>query len=309
MCIRDRFKETIKANYEVEVGVGHVLLTWIVKHAAWVHNRYQLHSDGKTSYERRWGNNYNRPICEFGETVIFQYATRPSKTISNWSTGIWLGRCTNSDEHYVATKDDVFRTRTIRRLNKSDRYNKELLDVITCTPWATKGVGKQPTDDFILQGSSDTPSPETKPDVCEKESTKVEPPPGDSSDLTKDQKDESDSTPVDTIEKDASNSSSTIPSTSTTLAVPVTQQYAEKRPGEVLSAESSVSKRTRTVLHTTITPVTKIVTKKGKDVAIECNEEKELRLSDPLLSESPVSYTHLTLPTNREVKISVGSVS
>ena len=142
-----------------------------MKHAAWVHNRYQLHADGRTSYERRWGNSYNRPICEFGETVDFQYATRTSKTMSNWSTGIWLGRCTNSDEHYVATSEDVYRTRTIRRLNKSDRYKKELLDAMVSTPWATKGVGKQPTDDFVLLGvggspgggiSDDTKKAETK---------------------------------------------------------------------------------------------------------------------------------------------------
>ena len=51
------FKEMIFENYKIKVGVGHPLLTWIVKHAAWIHNRYQLHTDGKTSYERRWGNN------------------------------------------------------------------------------------------------------------------------------------------------------------------------------------------------------------------------------------------------------------
>ena len=141
-------------NYGLTVGVGHVLLTWIVKHAAWVHNRFQLHTDGKTSYERRWGNHYNKPICEFAETVNFQYATRTSKTMSNWSTGIWFGRCTNSDEHYVATSEDVFRTRTIRRLNKSDRYNKVLLEGVMRALWATEGVWKQPTDDFILQGGS-----------------------------------------------------------------------------------------------------------------------------------------------------------
>ena len=55
------FKETIQLNYGVIDGVGHPLLTWIVKHAAWIHNRYQLHTDGRTSYERRWGNNYNIP--------------------------------------------------------------------------------------------------------------------------------------------------------------------------------------------------------------------------------------------------------
>ena len=52
----------------------------------------------------------------------------------------------------MATSEDVYRTRTIRRLDRSDRYNKELLNTIVSTPWATKGVGKQPTDDFVLQG-------------------------------------------------------------------------------------------------------------------------------------------------------------
>ena len=57
------FKETIFENYKVKVGVGHPLLTWIMKRVAWIHNRYQLHTDGKTSYERRWGNKYNKPYA------------------------------------------------------------------------------------------------------------------------------------------------------------------------------------------------------------------------------------------------------
>ena len=39
-------------------------------------------------------------------------------------------------------------------------------------------------------------------------------------------------------------------------------------------------------MHTTITPVTRVVTKKGSCVNVECNEEKELCLSDPLLSDA-----------------------
>ena len=64
----------------------------------------------------------------------------------------WLGRSSQSDEHYIADGEDIFRARTIRRLNRSDRYEKELLEKVVATPWATKGVGKQPTPDFVLRG-------------------------------------------------------------------------------------------------------------------------------------------------------------
>ena len=57
------------------------------------------------------GQTTKKPICEFGETVLFQYAHKTNKTTIDWNYGIWLGKCTQSDEHYVATGDDVYRTR------------------------------------------------------------------------------------------------------------------------------------------------------------------------------------------------------
>ena len=111
-------KQDIKLNYNVDVDVTSPLMTWIVKHASWLHNRYQLHSDGKTSYERRWGNNYVKPTCEFAETIRFKYsAGANTKAAIDWDHGIWQGRCTQSDEHYVATKNNVYRTRSVKRLN------------------------------------------------------------------------------------------------------------------------------------------------------------------------------------------------
>ena len=84
-------RETIKQNYNIDITPTSLLMTWIVNHASWLHNRYQLHTDGKTIYERRWGNNYSKPICEFGETVLFNYAQRLDKTTKDWEYGIWLG--------------------------------------------------------------------------------------------------------------------------------------------------------------------------------------------------------------------------
>ena len=107
------FKEMVKTNYKIDqTPATSPLMTWMVKHASWLHNRYQLHTDGKTSYERRWMEPYTKHICEFGETVLFNYSAGvPDKTTASWDYVIWLGRCTQSDEHFVATKQNVHHQR------------------------------------------------------------------------------------------------------------------------------------------------------------------------------------------------------
>ena len=76
-------------NYGVALDASSPLISWAVKHASWLFNRYQLHDDGKTSYERRWNKQYYKPICEFGETVLFNYAEESqNKTTIAWDYGI-----------------------------------------------------------------------------------------------------------------------------------------------------------------------------------------------------------------------------
>ena len=64
-------KAQVESNYSMTMSTKHCLLPWIVRHAAWTVNRYVIHSDGYTSFERRWGRNYERAICEFGETLLY----------------------------------------------------------------------------------------------------------------------------------------------------------------------------------------------------------------------------------------------
>ena len=47
----ETLKEAIKLHYDVTVTSYSSLMTWIIKHGSWLYNRYQLHPDGKTSYE------------------------------------------------------------------------------------------------------------------------------------------------------------------------------------------------------------------------------------------------------------------
>lgn len=69
--------------------------------------RYLLHSD------RRWGRTHSRSICEFAETLLYRPMRQDTPKVEiRWHCGIWLGKCTQSDEHYIGTPDGVIRTST-----------------------------------------------------------------------------------------------------------------------------------------------------------------------------------------------------
>eukprot|EP00971_Amphidinium_carterae_P188250 3736773-Amphidinium_carterae.2 len=73
-------------------------------------DRYLVHADGQTTYQRRWGLQYNSVICNFGEIVL---ADIKPITVDNeqGTKAIWLGKTTNSGEHSVATKDNTDKER------------------------------------------------------------------------------------------------------------------------------------------------------------------------------------------------------
>ena len=55
------------------VKIGSSLGQYMLRHAVWLLNRFQLHvSDNKTSFQRRWGTTYSNPVLPFGELVLAQ---------------------------------------------------------------------------------------------------------------------------------------------------------------------------------------------------------------------------------------------
>ena len=137
--------------------MGSPLITWSCKHTSWLQNRFQLHDDGKTSYERRWHQTYSKPIADFGEAALFHLmAGVPTKTSNRWELGIWLGRCTQSDEHFVGLGEVVYRTTSIRRLPRSEKYQRHLLEKLVAVPWKAQGIGHQQTPNWHLKPSLQT---------------------------------------------------------------------------------------------------------------------------------------------------------
>ena len=80
------------------------------------------------------------------------------KTQLSLGDGIWPGRDTESDMHFVADSSGVVKTRSIRQNIPSRQSSLELLQRITATPWDPTG-SKRDADAFILPLSKDGPQP------------------------------------------------------------------------------------------------------------------------------------------------------
>ena len=102
-------REQIKASYNNHmIGNNHPLMPWMIRHAAWLINRYLIHSDGLTSYQRRWERDYRHAICEFRETVLYRV---PAKQLVKGDLAlhkaIWLGvDDSNGESHLLALKKE-----------------------------------------------------------------------------------------------------------------------------------------------------------------------------------------------------------
>ena len=46
-------KLQLENNYGIKLNSKHPIMPWLVKHSAYLLNRYSIHPDGNTSYYRR----------------------------------------------------------------------------------------------------------------------------------------------------------------------------------------------------------------------------------------------------------------
>ena len=62
-------KDALDTRLGEKIPPDSPILTWLVRYAAVVWNRYEVTSDGKTAYERIRGKQCTRPISEFGDCI------------------------------------------------------------------------------------------------------------------------------------------------------------------------------------------------------------------------------------------------
>jgi hypothetical protein len=140
----------VKDTYDLELPCNSTLYPWAVKHAQWLLNRYLIHSDGLTSWQRRWGKPYDRAICNFLEAVTFKLSGRGHKGTSSWKTRLWVRKCIESEEHILLTSEGAFKARNIRRRPLQEQTDRELAQVVTGLPWSPKDNSKDGDKDTFV---------------------------------------------------------------------------------------------------------------------------------------------------------------
>ena len=271
-------REQVKVSYGIEVNVGHPMLPWIVRHAAWLLNRYLVHSDGCTSYQRRWEKSYTSPLCEFAETIQYRATGKHLHKLSAaWFQGLWLGRDTEANEVLVGTPTGVIRVRSIRRLSPSERYCQELIHTMRGLPWAPKGDGIFDPG-FILQ------------DIDPRRSTTQPTAPGDSNAPP-----DAGPLPERAPTTATSSSSTAVPRPTRDLADPALGSRPTKMARTVIP-QGTIRPRDPTAAADDGLPpkamrVAAIQTKDGTMVELDPNEDQEeLRLQEPRLWEGLADY-------------------
>ena len=68
-----RLRLALENKYRVQIPVSHQVVPWLVLHAGFTHNRFQIGHDGKVPYSRIRGKMFDKSLCEFAECVPVSY--------------------------------------------------------------------------------------------------------------------------------------------------------------------------------------------------------------------------------------------
>ena len=138
---------SILDDYGVQIPTAHPLTAWMMRHAAWLRERFQAgRRDGLTPYSRHRLRDYLGKVVPFGETVMWrQPGPVLFKLKGPWGFGIWLGRAQENDAHIVGTRHGCLTARAVRRLPPSDseRHDKQLLLAMQGSPGHMSGKADQ----------------------------------------------------------------------------------------------------------------------------------------------------------------------
>lgn len=96
-----------------KISKDRIILTWLVRHVASMHNRHHVGTDGRTPWERVAGRRSEGPSTDFGQRVMFM--TKGPKKEGNWSLGVWLGLVAKSEKLYMVTKEGTMKAWSVRR--------------------------------------------------------------------------------------------------------------------------------------------------------------------------------------------------
>ena len=76
-------------------------------------------------------------VVPFGECILFKVAP-DDKYEDRWGKGVVVGRSDQTDEFIVLIPECACKSRSVRRLEAKDQYEKEFLEKCVGSPWNPK---------------------------------------------------------------------------------------------------------------------------------------------------------------------------
>ena len=83
------------------------------------------------------GKNYNGVVVPFGECFLFKGAP-DDKYQDRWEKGVMVGKSDQTDEFILLTASGACKSRSVRRLEEKDQYDKEFMEKCVGSPWNPK---------------------------------------------------------------------------------------------------------------------------------------------------------------------------
>lgn len=129
-------KVALETKLKQRLPSSHPITSWLVEHTAWVINKFQLGSDGRTPYGRLHGRESHERVCEFGEMILWYVPKKMrAKLDQRWRYGIFLGRALSSDQHFIGLNSgDVVCARAMVRVVPNIRWSSDRISKIQTTP-------------------------------------------------------------------------------------------------------------------------------------------------------------------------------
>ena len=130
-------RSSLESKIESKIKLDHLLVPWLIRHAAANITRFKVRASGKTAFQLMKGFRGIMPIGEFGECVHFRQPKAlevVGKYEDRWQGGIYLGFDMRSGEYIVGTEEGVFRSGAVRRRPLDERWSRSAIDKIKGDP-------------------------------------------------------------------------------------------------------------------------------------------------------------------------------
>jgi hypothetical protein len=124
----------IESRYQISLKPSDQIFHWLVRHAAWCHNRFG--SDlAKTEHYLTNGVAYQGQVAELGEVAMARADDASPKLGCRWRKGVRLGKGDMTEQHLVSTPLGIYKARTVRRLPAASCWDKEVFLQVRGLPW------------------------------------------------------------------------------------------------------------------------------------------------------------------------------